>query len=178
MAYPDLRSFIAELTRRGELLRVTEPVSHELEITEIADRMVKRGGPALLFENIPGKDFPLVIGLYGTRERMALALGTPSLDAIADRIRGLLDVKVGGGLIGLASNLPKLKELAALPPKRVRGGPVQEVVWRGDQVDLNPPADHQMLAAGRRAVYYFAAGDYQRPRDRRGQHRHVPHAGV
>jgi len=137
MAYPDLRSFIAELQRRGELLRVTEPVSHELEITEIADRMVKQGGPALLFENIPGKEFPLVIGLYGTRERMALALGTPSLDAIADRIRGLLEVKVGGGLIGLASNFPKLKELTALPPKRVRGGPVQEVVWRGDQVDLN-----------------------------------------
>lgn len=137
MAYPDLTSFIVALERRGELLRIREPVSHELEITEIADRMVKRGGPALLFENIPGKDFPLVIGLYGTRERMALALGAPSLDAIGDRIRSLLDVKVGGGLIGLASNFPKLKELAALPPKRVRSGPVQEVIWRGDEVDLS-----------------------------------------
>ena len=67
---------------------------------------------------------------------MALALGAKSLDAIGDRIRDLLDVKLGGGLFGLASNLPKLKELAALPPKRVRGGPVQEVVWRGDEVDL------------------------------------------
>ena len=134
--YPDLRSFINALEKRGELLRVSEPVSAELEITEIADRMVKRGGPALLFENVVGKDFPLVIGLYGTRERMALALGAKSLDAIGDRIRDLLDVKLGGGLFGLASNLPKLKELAALPPKRVRSGPVQEVVWRGDEVDL------------------------------------------
>ncbi len=134
--YTDLRSFISALEKRGELLRVTEPVSSELEITEIADRMIKQGGPALLFENVIGKDFPLVIGLYGTRERMALALGAESLDAIGDRIRDLLDVKLGGGLFGLASNLPKLRELAALPPKRVRGGPVQEVVWRGDEVDL------------------------------------------
>ncbi len=134
--YTDLRSFIAVLEKRGDLLRIREPVSAELEITEIADRMVKQGGPALLFENVVGKSFPLVIGLYGTRERMALALGAPSLDAIGDRIRDLLDVKLGGGLFGLASNLPKLKELAALPPKRVRSGPVQEVVWRGDEVDL------------------------------------------
>ncbi len=134
--YTDLRSFIAALEKRGDLLRIREPVSSELEITEIADRMVKQGGPALLFENVVGKSFPLVIGLYGTRERMALALGAPSLDAIGDRIRDLLDVKLGGGLFGLASNLPKLKELAALPPKRVRSGPVQEVVWRGDEVDL------------------------------------------
>ncbi len=134
--YTDLHSFIAELERRGELIRIKEPVSHDLEITEIADRLVKKNGPALLFENMPGKSFPLVIGLYGTRKRMALALGVEDLDDIGNRIRGLLDVKLGGGLIGLASNLPKLKELASLPPKRVRSGPVQEVVWRGDEVDL------------------------------------------
>lgn len=136
MAFSDLRSFIAAVERRGELLRIREPVSHDLEITEIADRMVKKGGPALLFENIPGKDFPLVIGLLGTRERMALALGVEKLDDVGERIRKLLDVKLGGGLLGLASNLPKLKEVASLPPKRVRSGPVQEVVWRGDEVDL------------------------------------------
>lgn len=137
MAYPDLQSFIADLERRGELVRVREPVSAELEITELADRMVKKGGPALLFENIPGKAFPLAIGLYGTRERMALALGAQSLDAIGERIRELLDVKLGGGLLGMASNLPKLRALTSLPPKRVRSGPVQEVVWRGEQVDLD-----------------------------------------
>jgi 4-hydroxy-3-polyprenylbenzoate decarboxylase len=134
--YTDLHSFIADLERRGELLRIKEPISHDLEITEIADRLVKKGGPALLFENVSGKSFPLVIGLYGTRKRMALALGVEDLDDIGDRIRGLLDVKLGGGLIGLASNLPKLKELASLPPKRVKTGPVQEIVWRGDEVDL------------------------------------------
>ena len=134
--YSNLQSFITELEKRGELLRIKESVSSDLEVTEIADRMVKGGGPALLFENVAGKDFPLVIGLYGTRERMALALGAQSLDAIGERIRDLTEVKLGGGLLGLASNLPKLKELASLPPKRVRSGPVQEVVWRGDEVDL------------------------------------------
>ncbi len=135
--YPDLQSFIKELELQNQLIRIKTPVSHYLEITEIADRMVKKGGPALLFENIPGKDFPLVIGLYGTRKRMAMALGVNDLDDIANRIRKLLDVKLGGGLLGLASNLPKLKELASLPPKRVKTGPVQEVIWRGDEVDLS-----------------------------------------
>ena len=135
--YPDLQSFIKELEQQNQLIRIKTPVSHHLEITEIADRMVKKGGPALLFENIPGKDFPLVIGLYGTRKRMAMALGVNDLDDIANRIRKLLDVKLGGGLLGLASNLPKLKELASLPPKRVKTGPVQEVIWRGDEVDLS-----------------------------------------
>jgi 4-hydroxy-3-polyprenylbenzoate decarboxylase len=132
----DLRSFISLLESRGELVRVREPVSHDLEITEIADRTVKAGGPALLFEKVVGKDFPLAIGLFGTRERMALALGVDRLDDIAERIRSLADVKLGGGLLGMASNLPKLRELASLPPRRVKTAPVQEIVWRGSNVDL------------------------------------------
>ena len=135
--FGDLQSFIRALEERGELLRIKEPVSHDLEITEIADRFVKRGGPALLFETIPGKEVPLVIGLYGTRKRMALALGVEELDDIAERIRDLIDVRLGGGLIGLASNLPKLRELAALPPKRVRRAPVQDIIWQGDEVNLS-----------------------------------------
>lgn len=136
MAYQDLRSFIALLETRGQLVRIEEPVSCDLEITEIADRMVKMGGPALLFEKVIGKDFPVVIGLMGTRERMAWALGVNSLEDPANRIRKLLDIKLGGGLLGLASNLPKLKELRNLPPKRVRRAPVQDIVWRGDEIDL------------------------------------------
>jgi 4-hydroxy-3-polyprenylbenzoate decarboxylase len=135
--YHDLQSFIRILEQHQELVRIKTPISHHLEITEIADRVVKKGGPALLFENITGKDFPLVIGLYGTPKRMAMALGVNDLEDIANRIRKLMDVKLGGGLLGLASNLPKLKDLASLPPKRVKTGPVQEVIWRGDEVDLN-----------------------------------------
>lgn len=132
----DLRRYLSFLEAKGELVRVRDRVSPVLEITELADRAVKQGGPALLFENVVGSALPLVIGVYGTRQRMAWALGLNHLDELGDRLRALIDVRVGGGLIGLASNLPKLRELAALPPKRVRRAPVQEVVWRGDQVDL------------------------------------------
>jgi 4-hydroxy-3-polyprenylbenzoate decarboxylase len=134
--YQDLQSFISILEQRGQLKRVREPVSSELEITEIADRLVKRGGPALLFERVLDRDFPLAIGLYGTSERMALALGVAKLDDIATRIRKLLDIQMSGGILGLASNLPKLKDLAYLSPKRVRKAISQEVILTGEQVDL------------------------------------------
>jgi 4-hydroxy-3-polyprenylbenzoate decarboxylase len=142
MAFPDLRSFMALLEARGELLRVSVPVRRELEITEIADRIVKKGGPAVLFEQVVQDDgsispFPLVIGLMGTRERTALALGVPDLDELARRVRALIDLKGKGGIGGMLSNLPKLRDAAHLIPRRVRTGPVQEVVWRGDEVDLD-----------------------------------------
>jgi len=132
----DMRGFLALLEERGQLVRITERVSPELEITALADRAVKAGGPALLFENVAGSELPLAINLYGTRERMAWALGVQSLEAIPDRLRDLLDVKLGGGILGLASNLPKLRELGSLPPKRVKRAPVQEIVRRGDAIDL------------------------------------------
>ena len=133
----DLQSFVAHLEAKGELVRIAEPVSAELEVTVLADAAVKHGGPALLFENVEGSDFPLVIGLYGTARRTAWALGLNDLDDLTERVRELVDVRVGGGLMGLASNLPKLRDLASLPPRRVRRAPAQEVVWRGDEVDLS-----------------------------------------
>ena len=141
MAFPDLRSFLALLEERGELLRVDMPVSSDLEITEIADRLVKAGGPAVLFENVrlPGgeiSEFPVVIGLLGTRERTALALGVNDLDELAAKVRALIDLKGSGGVGGLLSNLPKLRDAAHLLPRRVGKGAVQEVIWRGDEVDL------------------------------------------
>lgn len=136
--YKNLGAFIAELERRNELIRVREPVSSELEITEIADRMVKREGPALLFEKVEGGDFPVVIGLYGSARRTALSMGVPSLDALAERVSKLIQLNPGkGGLKALMGLLPKLGELKGFFPKRVNGGPVQEVVLRGEQVDLS-----------------------------------------
>ncbi|GGM14211.1 menaquinone biosynthesis decarboxylase [Deinococcus aerophilus] len=137
MAFPDIQSFMRLLEDRGELLRVSVPVSHDLEITEIADRLVKKGGPALLFENVRGSDFPVAIGLMGTRERTALALGVDDLDDLAAKVRALIDLKGGGGKLGLLGNVTKLRDAMNLPPRRVRTGPVQEVVWRGDEVDLS-----------------------------------------
>ncbi|GGL68737.1 menaquinone biosynthesis decarboxylase [Deinococcus aerolatus] len=137
MAFPDIQSFMRLLEDRGELLRVSAPVSHDLEITEIADRLVKSGGPAVLFENVRGSEFPVVIGLMGTRERTALALGVSDLDDLAAKVRALIDLGGGGSKLGLLSNVTKLGDAMNLPPKRVRTGPVQEVVWRGDEVDLS-----------------------------------------
>lgn len=125
------------LEERSELVRVSIPVDRDLEITEIADRLVKKGGPAVLFENVRGSDFPLVIGLLGTRERTALALGVCDLDDLARKVRHLIDLKGSGGLGSLMGNLGKLRDAMHLPPRRVRSGPVQEVVWRGDEVDLS-----------------------------------------
>ncbi|MFC5849811.1 menaquinone biosynthesis decarboxylase [Deinococcus petrolearius] len=136
MAFPDLRSFMELLESRGELLRVDVPVSRDLEITEIADRLVKKGGPAVLFENVVGSDFPLVIGLVGTRERTALSLGVQDLDDLAAKVGALIDLKGSGGVAGLLGNVTKLRDAAHLLPRRVRSAPVQEVVWRGDEVDL------------------------------------------
>ena len=137
MAFPDIQSFMRLLEQRGELLRVTTPVSRELEITDIADRMVKQGGPALLFENVTGSDYPVAIGLLGTKERVALALGVDDLDELAEKVRNLIDLSGGGSKLGLLSNVTKLRDAMNLPPRRVRSAPAQEVVWRGDEVDLS-----------------------------------------
>ncbi|WP_102128175.1 menaquinone biosynthesis decarboxylase [Deinococcus planocerae] len=136
MAFPDIQSFMRLLEERGEFVRVSVPVDRELEITEIADRLVKSGGPAVLFEHVRGSPFPLVIGLMGTRERTALALGVKDLDDLAAKVRHLIDLKGSGGLGGLLGNVGKLRDAMNLPPRRVRTGPAQEVVWRGDEVDL------------------------------------------
>ncbi|GGK42483.1 menaquinone biosynthesis decarboxylase [Deinococcus malanensis] len=137
MAFPDIQSFMRLLEQRGELLRVSVPVSNELEITEIADRLVKNGGPAVVFEQVRGSDFPVVMGLMGTRERTALALGVQDLNDLAAKVRYLIDLKGSGGMLGMLGNIPKLRDAMNLPPRRVRSAPVQEVVWRGDEVDLS-----------------------------------------
>jgi 4-hydroxy-3-polyprenylbenzoate decarboxylase len=135
--YKNLQAFVSELDRRKELIRIQEPVSCDLEITEIADRMVKSGGPALLFTNVQDRRFPVFIGGYGTAERTALAMGVQSLDDLAVRVASLMKLSPGkGGLKAALAMLPKLRELRGFFPRKVRGGPVQEVVWKGEQVDL------------------------------------------
>ena len=86
--FPDIQSFMRVLEERGELLRVREPVSRDLEITEISDRLVKKGGPAVLFENVVGSDYPVVMGLMGTRERMARTESTKPSRAEDSQTRG------------------------------------------------------------------------------------------
>lgn len=135
--YKNLQAFVSDLERRKELIRIQESVSCDLEITEIADRMVKSGGPALLFTNVQDRRFPVFIGGYGTAERTALAMGVKSLDDLAVRVASLMKLSPGkGGLKAALAMLPKLRELRGFFPRKVRGGPVQEVAWKGEQVDL------------------------------------------
>lgn len=134
--FRNLGEYLDDLERRGELVRVQDEVSAELEITALADRAFKSGGPALLFERVRGRDFPLVIGLFGTPERTARALGVTELDELAAKVQRLLDLKPAGGLAGALALLPKLGELKGLFPKKSRRAPVQEVVLTGEAVDL------------------------------------------
>ncbi|MCW2543908.1 MAG: UbiD family decarboxylase, partial [Frankiales bacterium] len=136
MPYADLRDFLRDLERDGDLTRVSAPVDPHLEVTEIVERVVRAQGPALLFENPTSGDMPLAINVFGTERRMAKALGVESLDEIGDRIRELLKPELPHGLSGLREAMAKLGSLRAAPPKKVRSGHCQDVVLRGDDVDL------------------------------------------
>src|SRR3954462_4366154 len=100
MAPPrDLRDWIALLEREGELVRVQAEVDPELEITEINDRTVKAGGPALLFENVKGSERPLLINQFGTEHRMCMAFDAPSLDDVATKLSDVLEMQPPQGLV-------------------------------------------------------------------------------
>jgi 4-hydroxy-3-polyprenylbenzoate decarboxylase len=149
MTIDSLRDFVTEIERAGELVRVKHPVRTRLEIAEIADRVMKSpgGGPGLLFESPvfdSGRPSPIPVGinLFGSMRRMQIALGVERLDDIGGRISELLNLKVPEGLFGKLAMLPKLAEVAKFPPRVRSGRPsCQEVVWKGDDVDLgNLPA--------------------------------------
>ena len=114
------------------------PVSCELEITEIADRSVKSGGPALLFENVEGYQQPVLINLFASDQRMAWALGVERLDDLTQRIQDLLRLMQGPpeGLVNRLRTLGKLVHMGSFQPKTVRNAPCQEVVLSGEEVDL------------------------------------------
>jgi 4-hydroxy-3-polyprenylbenzoate decarboxylase len=130
MAYDDLREFIRALEQHGELQRIPFEVSPHLEITEFADRSVKSGGPALLFENPKGSRVPVLINAFASRSRMELALQVTSVEDIAARIVELLEMRMPEGLLGKFKMLPKLAEMGAIFPKTVSGGPCKDVVRR------------------------------------------------
>ena len=120
MAPPrDLREWIALLEREGELRRISAEVDPDLEITEITDRVVKSGGPALLFENPKGSEHPLLINQFGTERRMCLALGVEKLDDAAAKLGDILDMQPPEGLREKVRGLLKLKSVADSRPKSV-----------------------------------------------------------
>ena len=140
MTYKDLHEFVDRLEMEGELRRVKGPVSAELEITEITDRMSKipGGGKALLFEKVRDSSYPVLTNAFGSERRMALALESGSPDELALRISDLLKMAVPSTFMEKVGTLPELMGLAKCLPRIRKGGraPCQEVIETGNEVDL------------------------------------------
>src|SRR5258707_9797407 len=132
----DLREWIDLLEREGELVRVGAEVDPHLEVTEIVGRTVKEGGPALLFERPKGSDHALLVNQFGTERRMCLAFGVDSLDDVGAKLAGVLEMQPPAGIVDKLRGLQQLKSIADSLPSTVRSGVCQEVVFRGDDVDL------------------------------------------
>ena len=140
MKYNDLRDFIQHLEAIGQLKRIAYPADPHLEITEICDRTLKAGGPALLFENPKGYDVPLLGNLFGTPERVALGMGQESVEALREVGRLLAFLKEPEppkGFRDVFEKLPMFKQVLNMPAKTVRHPPCQEVVLAGDEIDLS-----------------------------------------
>ena len=138
--FHDLIAFIDALDNTRELARITEPVSPELEIAAVTDRVSKSpgGGPALLFEQPTGHDMPVAINLYGSMTRMCMALGVRSLDDLAAEIAELTNPKIPAGVLDALKMLPMLGRLKDLLPKTVSSGPCQEVVQKNGTLEGIP----------------------------------------
>ena len=138
MPYNSLSEFVQVLERAGELRRIAHPVSAELEITEIADRVMKAAGPALLFENVVDKSMPLLINAFGSMRRMALALGVDDVEEIAAEITRLIQTKPPKSFKDKIHLLGQLVKIAGIPPKIVSDGACQEVIEREPDLSILP----------------------------------------
>lgn len=139
MQYRDLRDFIAQLESRGLLKRISREVDPHLEMTEICDRLLKAGGPAVIFENPKGSKVPVLGNLFGTPERVALGMGAESVDALRD-VGGLLaflkEPEPPKGFRDALKLLPKYRKVLDMAPDVVKKAPCQQNIVEGDDVDL------------------------------------------
>jgi 4-hydroxy-3-polyprenylbenzoate decarboxylase len=153
MATATLQDFVKLLETQGELLRIKPPVDPKLEIAEVCDRVSKMpaphgnnevdrsaaaslGGKALLFESVKGSDIPVAINTFGSYWRVCQALGTPSLNELADRVQALVKPEIPTTLLEKMKKLPDLLKLGSFPPKSVRNGICQQVILEGEKADL------------------------------------------
>ena len=139
MKYNDLRDFIGQLEKLGELKRISVEVDPHLGMTEICDRMLRAGGPALLFENPKGYDMPVLANLFGTPKRVAMGMGQDSVTALRDIGKLLAFLKEPDppkGFKDAIEKLPLFRQVMRMSPKVLRSAPCQDVVIEKDQVDL------------------------------------------
>ena len=140
MKYTDLRDFIAYLEKNGELKRISVEVDPVLEITEICDRVLRAGGPALLFENPKGSDIPVLANLFGTPHRVALGMGEESVEAlrkVGQLLAYLKEPEPPKGMKDAWQKMPIFKQVLNMAPKVVKSAPCQQQVIEGDDIDLN-----------------------------------------
>ncbi len=140
MKYKDLREFVDKLEEIGELKRIKHPVDPNLEMTEIADRVLRAEGPALLFENPVGHTVPVLANLFGTPRRVALGMGEDNVSAlreIGQLLAFLKEPEPPKGFKAALQTLPMYRKVLDMSPKVVKRAPCQKVVWEGDEVDLN-----------------------------------------
>lgn len=140
MKYKDLRDFIAQLERQGELKRIQMEVDPYLEITEICDRTLKAQGPALLFENVKGSTVPVLANLFGTPKRVAMGMGEESVEALREVGKLLAFLKEPDppkGLKDAWEKMPVFKQVLNMAPKQIKKAPCQDVVYEGDEVNLD-----------------------------------------
>ena len=140
MHYKDLRDFIRQLEKQGELKRVTITVDPYLEMTEICDRTLKQGGPALLFENPTGYNIPVLANLFGTPRRVAMGMGAESvteLRGIGELLATLKEPEPPKGMKDAWEKFPVFKQVLNMAPKLVSSPPCQELVREGDEIDLS-----------------------------------------
>ena len=140
MKYEDLRDFIAQLESQKQLTRVCYPVSPNLEMTAVCDKVLRAEGPALLFTSPKGYDMPVLANLFGTVERVAMAMGEESVQALREvgkLLAALKEPEPPKGFKDAFQKLPLLKKALNMAPKHVRSAPCQEIVYEGDAVDLS-----------------------------------------
>src|SRR5580765_5767491 len=138
--YTDLSEFLADLEKRKLLARISDAVSPDLEIAAVTDRVCKTdgGGPALLFDRPAGYDIPVASNVYGSNERMCLALGVRTLDDLAKEIDELMTPQMPEGIMDALKMLPMVGRLPDLMPKTVKDAPCQEIVNQNGTLDSLP----------------------------------------
>lgn len=139
MSLSNFRDFLDYLEQQGELKRITYPINPHLEMTEIADRVLRSQGPALLFENPIGYDIPVLCNLFGTAKRVAMAMGrekTTELREIGELLAFLREPEPPKGIRQFFNILPKYKQVLNMPVKRRSSAPCQELIFKNDEVDL------------------------------------------
>ncbi len=140
MKYKDLRDFLDHLEQIGQLKRISHPIDPHYEMTEISDRTLRAGGPALLFENPIGYDIPVLTNLFGTAERVAIGMGRNDvleLREVGKLLAYLKEPEPPKGFKDALDKLPVFKQVLNMPTKNIRKANCQQIVWQGDEVDLD-----------------------------------------